>query len=495
MQWYYWPESYKSRLRTYFNQYYGWMESVWPHYQQYEAGGFSQKSTRFEELVGSNLDPDTGSLPQPLPFAATAMKDNYTHVLYEPAASFDLYLKTVAMQLALELGNFLPWKLSDYRAQDVAVVMDGRNLFRYFPAGSQPWGGTQTASSEGYAAVGTTPAPPLVAMKFLLREGMIRANRWESLSQWLEWERSNLEHTFGSPQSLTGECGKEYHEVYWGTKGSQPVAFVLHGTTMACPLVSVPGSGGGNAPYSQEIKHYTGGCGMTGALNHRMMRQINLAAEWIAYTHAQSRFVVEQAPFRSMTTALAAELPADPAIEDGVLVATNLSATVASKIPGLSSDTGNSRFSTPLATTAFGPGAGLVNAYIDHNDNPYGMIKLPEAAVRESLIDEPTYKRWFPAAPAYLSDEQHNQFVSAHNKRVSLRPVQLRIARVPLYVMQYYCWKQDAGKPHGESETYEQFFLGTYTVEELESAGFWQRFDQKLSDWGGCEGLPSMYGS
>ncbi|HKY63344.1 MAG TPA: hypothetical protein VJR29_08000, partial [bacterium] len=461
-----------------------------------QNSGFSQKPARLDELLASNLDPDTGTLPQPLPFAATLMKDNYTHVLYEPGATFDLYLKTLAMQLALELGSFLPWSFSDYRASDLAVLLDGRQMFRYFPAGSAPWGAPGTVEDEGYDAAGSTPAPPLVAMKFLLRQGVLRNNRWETLGQWLEWERNKLQHTLGSPQSLTGECGKEFHEVYWGTKGAQPAAFILHGTAMACALVPVPGSGSTQEPtFNPAVKHYTGGCGTTGALNHRMMRQLNIVAEPVAFTHGQTRFAVERTPFQAMLDALEPLLPAEPAIDDGLSTLSSSLAglAVASKIPGLGSNGESRNVPSPLFTTSFTPGSGLLNAYIDHNDNPYGMTKLPEAAMPEALIDETTYRRWFPEPPPNLSGEQRSQFFSAHNKRVSLRPTQLRIAKIPLHTMQYYCWKQDAGKPHGETETYEQFFAGTYTVEELESTGFWQRLEQKLNEAGGCEGLPPMY--
>jgi len=151
------------------------------------------------------------------------------------------------------------------------------------------------------------------------------------------------------------------------------------------------------------------------------------------------------------------------------------------------------RLPSSALVTTFGPGAGLANAYIDHNDNPYGMAQVPEALVAEALLSETTYRRWFPEVPSYLDEEERSQFYSAHNKRVSLRPIQLRIARLPLHTLQYYCLKEDAGKPHGETETYKQFFDGTYTVEELEATGFWVRFEQKLADSGGCEGLPPMY--
>lgn len=486
LQWYYWPLEYKDRLQAYFRNYWAWMETSAALYRQFQQGGYSQKPAGFEERFGTKLDPETGAPAVPLPFAAQVFKDQYTHVLYDPAATVDLFLKNIALQLVLELGDFVPWKFADYKAEDLSVLLDGRYLFRYFPAGSHPWTGSQTVDKEGYDADGILSTAPLATMSFLLNEGLVRETRFETVSQFLEWQRSRLEHTMGNQQSLVGECGKEYGEVYWGVKGAKLVSHLAFGTVMACPLVPQPNSDYPSTVYSPNLKHYTGGCGATGYFIHRVLRLANIPAEPVAFTHGQARFVVERAPYEQMMGALEPALPAEPAINDGLPVYSG-SVKAIPQSSALSASSSSSRTAAPKkyvqASTA------LVDVYLDHNDNSYGMKSMPEVPVREALVSQDTYRRWFKPPPEHLSSEQRTTYMSAHNKRVSLRPLQLRIARMPLHTADYFCWKEDAGKPYAETQTYRQFFEGTYTPEELAATGFWQRLEQQIVSLGGCEAI------
>lgn len=490
LTWCQWPESYRQRMKGYFQTYWNWMETSWPLYQQYRDGGFAVKPAGFDERFASSVDPETSAEAALLPFSAQVMKDMYTHVLYEPAAAVDLYLKTTALQLVLEIGSFVDWKLGDYDAGDLSVVLDGRQLFRYFPSGSSPWGGQQTVDKEGYDAAVVLPAPPLLLMKFLMREGILRTTRFETVARLLEWER-NLQHTMGTPQTLTGACGKEYGEVYWGTKSVQPLDRILNGTVMACPLVPQPGATT-SGYYNTALTRYTGGCGTTGGINHRVMRQINVPAEMVAFGHGQIRFVVEKAPFEQMLNELEPLLPAEPAIDDGLLHPSSSSMESQSVLKKFSAGIPIAQDRSATVTVTKLSSSKLANAYLDHNDDPYGMKALTDIPVKEALIPEAVYHRWFAQPPDWLTDEQEAVYRAAHGKRVSLRPTQLRIARLPLYLFQYYCWKQDAGKPHEQTETYKQFFQD-YTPPELEATGFWTRFDQKLEELGGCEELPPMW--
>jgi len=487
LQWCQWPESYRQRLKNYFETYWTWMETAWPLYEQYRASGFTVKPAGFDERFGSNIDPETGTEPGSLPFSTELMKDMFTHVLYQPAPVIDLYLKTTAFQLVMDMGPYLPWRLNGYSAVDLSVILDGRRLFQYFPAGSKPWGGQQTVDKEGYNATYAIPAPPLVLMKFLFREAMLRNTRFDTVSRLLEWERFNLQHTMGSPQTLTGECGKEYAEVYWGTKGNQLLARILHGTVMACRLVPQPGES--TSPYyNTTLTHYTGGCGTTAGINHRVMRQINIPAEPVAFSHGQIRFVVEKAPFEQMINELGPQLPAEPVIDDGVprlLKTSTFIRDLAWDVP--------QGVKQPINILEKPRSPALSSAYLDHNDNPYGMKSFPEIPVREALIPERTYETWFAAPPASLTDEEESAYRSAHNKRVSLRPVQLLIAKLPIYLFQYFCWKEDEGKPHEQSEMYQQYFESSYSPTELENTGFWTRFEQKFDELGGCESIPPLW--
>lgn len=113
----------------------------------------------------------------------------------------------------------------------------------------------------------------------------------------------------------------------------------------------------------------------------------------------------------------------------------------------------------------------------------------PEIGIREALIDETTFRRWFPEMPSGFTDQQKADFRELHDRRVGFRVTQLRIARLPLKLFEQYCLKQDAGKPREQTELYKNY-LADYSPAELESTGFWKRFDQKFEELGGCEGLP-----
>ncbi|MFO1462395.1 MAG: hypothetical protein U1F66_01315 [bacterium] len=491
LQWYYWPNAYKQRLRTHFARYWNWLEEAWPLYQQYQASGFAQKPAGFDAKFASPEDPDPLPVQDPPPFVVEVLKDNYTHVLYEGEAAFDTYARGLALQLALELGGWLPWRLNEYDDRDLSILLDGRSLFRYVPAGAKPWGGQQAVNREGYDAQGSIPAPPLLEMKFLARSGLLRESRFATVEQLLEWERANLRHAMGGPQDLVGECGKEFSEVYWGAKGYTPISRQLNGTVMACTLVPTENGGSQSPFFDPNLVHWTGGCGGTAFLNHRVLRQVNLPAEFLAFTHAQTRFSLEKSLAAPFLNDLEAQLPPEPVIDDGLLKIKSLPKASLLQTSLVSSPSNSSRTTVKFPLEK---GSSLASAYLDHADNPYGLQAVLDIPALELLVSEEIFQRWFRKAPDWLGEEQRQAYNVAHNKYVSLRPSQLLIHHLPERMLKYYCYYDEpAGHSLAGSKVYTQFFSGSYTVEELEAMGFWPKLLAKVQGLGGCEAIPPLW--
>ncbi|HEX5037310.1 MAG TPA: hypothetical protein VFX30_09160 [bacterium] len=483
--WCQWPQAYRDKLKNYYASYWSWMEASWALYGPYKDGGFAQKPAGFDERFGSTIDPETGAEPGTLPYAEQYDDDGFTYVVFDSDAATNRFLKTVALQLVLETAPYLNWSLDDYDDGDLTLLLNGGNPFEYMPVGGRPYSEWIT-DHEGYKVAMVVPAPPLVLMKFLLREGILRHSRFETVSRFLEWERG-MSH-LNNWTSDTGGCDDELNEVIWGFKGPPPLNAILHGTVVTCR--NPPGGYDGTVGYNETVrKHYTHGCPTTGDVSYQVMRLVNVPAENFRRetTHSQARFVVERAPMEAMVSELEPLLPFEPPLEPGQTSSHFMQipwGLLPSDLQSVTASRANS-FLPPTTRR----GSDLANAYISHNDDPYGMAAEPEIPVREVLLDETTFRRWFPPVPTGLTAEEKMDFRKLHDRRLGLRQTQLEIARLPMHLFEYFCWKQDAGKPHAQTETYRQFFERHYTPAQLDQTGFWARFDQKFNQLGGCEGL------
>lgn len=504
LMWCQWPEAYRNKLAAYFDFYWDWMEDSWPLYRQYKESGFKQKPSGFEERFGSTLDPETGSEPGTLPFASvlvtkTSNEKDYHYVLFDPAATFDLYLKITAFQLVLDRGSFLNWKLDDYDPADLSVLLDGRRLFQYVPAGTRSFGPSDPPwEKEGYWASFQVPASPLVLMKFLLRKALLRESRFETVSELFEWERRHLIHGSSDTYERVGGCDDDPNEIRWGFKGQPPVTSILHGRPLTCTDPPM-GYDGVLSPHEIHPDHNIQGCITSGPLREKVLRQLNVAAENFCFEggHCSTRFVVERVPLERMLARVEASLPFEPDIDQKP----TLSGWKESLFPeaDLSLSTGGSglrleptgKITETKLQLSFPEGRrkgdSLANAYLDHNDNPYSLWGEWEIPVQEVLFSETTFRRWFPEIPEGLTQEQEQPLIDAQQKRIGLRFNQLIIDRLPLSLFQMYCYSKDYEKPRDQMSSIEYKY---YSPEELEKMGFWTRFYQKYEELGGCETIP-----
>jgi len=283
--WNKWPEWEKQVLRARYTDYLSWAQTACVLYADYANSGFTIKPDGFDAAFSSindvdpvpvtdppiNIQPDDPLVPK-IPWAMLTSAD-----------AFALYARLVAAQLAVETSGCVPWSLEDYDTADLALLFDGRFTFRYVPAGISLWHTTET----GYLLdSGVTPAPPLVVLGFLGQNGLIGADREESLIRFLEWEREHLTHVIGGAAPANPLPAGI---LYWDYNGRPPVSRMINGTHMAEPIYYSWGS----SFFDPEPRHWYNGCGGASFFNYHVLRVMNIAAEPTVYHHYQNRFAID----------------------------------------------------------------------------------------------------------------------------------------------------------------------------------------------------------
>ena len=282
--WNKWPEWEKQVLRARYTDYLSWAQTACVLYADYANSGFTIKPDGFDAAFSSINDVDPVPVTDPplnlQPDDPLVPKIPWTMLTSDDA--FALYVRLVAAQLAVETSGCVPWSLEDYDTADLALLFDGRFTFRYVPAGINGEWNIQTKTGHLLDST-VTPAPPLVVLGFLGQNGLIGADREESLIRFLEWEREHLVHVLGSNQSLPKGMN------YWGYNGRAPVSRMINGTSMAEPTNFSSGADF----FDPELRHWYGGCGGASFFNYHVLRVMNIAAEPTVYHHFQNRFALD----------------------------------------------------------------------------------------------------------------------------------------------------------------------------------------------------------
>ncbi|HEX8694734.1 MAG TPA: hypothetical protein VF746_20075 [Longimicrobium sp.] len=223
----------------------------------------SRKDALRAAFLGAWNRQPTGLADPPANLAALADNAFPTTVISE-AQAWGLFAAHVGLSLAIELGQWVPWSLTGYPADQLPYLLDSREMFRWRAAQS----GYEVEFSKGAA----TPAPPDVVFAFLGTQGLIGHDRLSTLGKLLEWSRANLIH-FSGPY----EAGNM--EAQWQYRGLPPVSRVISGTPTT-----------GNA----TIRNRTGGCWGTTGFLRALLRVLNVPARLVtAGGHAIPHFVSE----------------------------------------------------------------------------------------------------------------------------------------------------------------------------------------------------------
>jgi hypothetical protein len=280
-----WPDWAKQELRDHFASYELWTQTACPLYAEYAASGFTVKPAGFDAAFSSltDLDPDPVDDPPVNLQPDDPSVEGVPFAMLESDDAFALYVRLVAAQLAMEMGGCLPWSVTDYAPADLAPLFDGRVFARYVPAGPSYWGQMTATGHVIMSAV--TPAPPLVVLGFLGQNGLIGADRQDTLTRVLHWEREHLYHVIGGTPDPPLPNGV----VYWGYDGRTPVSRMINGTIMAVPI-EMPNA---SPFFDPEVRHWVGGCAGASGFNADVLRVVNVAAHRTSYAHFQNRFALD----------------------------------------------------------------------------------------------------------------------------------------------------------------------------------------------------------
>ena len=183
-----------------------------------------------------------------------------------------LYVTQVAYSLAAEIGGWTSWSITTYSTDELAILLDSREMFRWSSAGN----GYEI--HEGGSPVGVVPASPRTTLLFLYENGIYTCrSRLDVIDRMLDWSRQNLAH-------FSGGFEAKNMEDQWQYRGCPPVLRMIQGTPF--PASPVPSFAG--------ILHRTAGCWGTTAFLRAVPRVLNIPVKYEEHVnHAMPYFITE----------------------------------------------------------------------------------------------------------------------------------------------------------------------------------------------------------
>jgi len=261
-QWPAWPASAKQSLRDTFAFYWQWNETFWPWYQKWADGNFKGKPG-FNPTLSTVADADPSPVVDP-PKNLNAEPTGMSWTVVGSTQAFNLYVKHVAMMLALEIGKHVPWSVLTYDVNGRSELFNGRQMFDWIDKGVSQFGTVAKAGHRLTTLV--VPAPPLITMSFLALNGLIGSTPIETIERMLNWCRANLWHVSGGDIASPMDFG----DLYWQYNGRPPVSRIINGTKM---LEQV-----GNA-FFPELHHWIAGCSGTSGFIKEVLRPVNIPVD------------------------------------------------------------------------------------------------------------------------------------------------------------------------------------------------------------------------
>ncbi len=128
--------------------------------------------------------------------------------------------------------------------------------------------------------------------------------------------------------------------------------------------------------------------------------------------------------------------------------------------------------------------------YLSHGDDPYSKFskvtplptEVSQLAPGESLLP--------PAEEILIDQTVYNEWYVGGDELVGRRPPELAIIYLPDYLLHWHCKDKEAGRSHEDSVAYQEFLKNFFSIEFLEEQRLWERMDEKIAAWGGCDALP-----
>ena len=140
-----------------------------------------------------------------------------------PDYMWNLYIAHVALALALETTQRLPWSIGSYTGSSLRDLFDSSRMAWNVPNGNFSMG-TYAQFVPALRADNrpkTAFAPPKWTYPFLVQAGLIGNTRRDTIGRVLEWMRQNLVHFFGA--DTYGTC-----DAVWQYRGYPPLSRMVN---------------------------------------------------------------------------------------------------------------------------------------------------------------------------------------------------------------------------------------------------------------------------
>jgi hypothetical protein len=203
-----------------------------------------------------------------LPDAPARFEEYRIITLMKEATAKDYYLAWLANSLYLDIHRIVNWKLSDFNAEDLALILDGCAQYSWYD-----YKGDYLFSDITGAV---NPGCPVRIRNFLF-ENHLWNPRFvtikNAITKLLDWSR-RLIH-------FRGGATIENCEDHWQYRGWPPIERVLNGTYRTS---------------DNKFANWTAGCGGTSGLFHWCLKSINIPSKMVKPTgHCHPYFVSEHA--------------------------------------------------------------------------------------------------------------------------------------------------------------------------------------------------------
>lgn len=227
-----WQKPLKDRLRKSFSKAWRWLDSG------------DSKPLRGEIFAPTNLQAGTDTA--------------YPTTKIALSTAEEVFLRYVAISLAMEISHRLPWSVTSYTSSQLGTLFDGTKWF------------DRTGKVLTDEGGNVTPDAPTAVAAYMRTRDLIRSTVEDTLAAVLD-DVSSFRH-------FTGGYNLGNMQAHWQYRGMPPISRVLSGTTRVA------------ADGTRVHAQFTGGCwGTTGALR-LMLQTLNIpVTQYVAgYTGAHS---------------------------------------------------------------------------------------------------------------------------------------------------------------------------------------------------------------
>lgn len=193
--------------------------------------------------------------------------------------AWDLFIRWIALELVVEMGNHVPWSVTGYNDEQLQVLFDSAAIMSRL---ADDTFNVATGSPEHANYVrrrdnlGTSLiAPPRYTFAFLRNGGIVGVSRMETIGNLLQWVSAHLVHFYGAFTYIEAEN-------HWQYRGNPPITRIIEGTIN--PTIGSRG----------QFNHWTAGCHGTTGFIRNVLRAVNIPVHISTICgHSQACFITE----------------------------------------------------------------------------------------------------------------------------------------------------------------------------------------------------------